>query len=49
MLAGAEPRASEGYAEQRAAAFAVLARSVGLPARVAVGYLLRKAGAARTR
>lgn len=31
-----------GYAEQFAAAFAVLARSQGFPARVAVGYLLSK-------
>ncbi|MEY9857853.1 hypothetical protein ABH935_003466 [Catenulispora sp. GAS73] len=32
-----------GYAEQFAAAFAVLARSQGFPARVAVGYLLNPA------
>jgi transglutaminase-like putative cysteine protease len=31
-----------GNAEQYAAAFAVLARSLGFPARVAVGYLLRQ-------
>ncbi|AEV83127.1 hypothetical protein ACWT_2107 [Actinoplanes sp. SE50] len=31
-----------GYAEQHAAAFAVLARSLGYPARVATGYLLRR-------
>jgi hypothetical protein len=31
-----------GYAEQFASAFAVLARSQGFPARVAVGYLLSK-------
>lgn len=30
-----------GYAEQRASAFAVLARALGVPARVSVGYLLR--------
>lgn len=30
-----------GYAEQRAAAFTVLARAMGYPARVAVGYRLR--------
>lgn len=30
-----------GYAEQYAAAFAVIARSLGYPARVATGYLLR--------
>jgi transglutaminase-like putative cysteine protease len=30
----------EGYAEQRASAFAVLARAAGFPARVAVGYRL---------
>lgn len=33
-----------GYAEQYAAAFAVLARSQGFPTRVAVGYLLRPDG-----
>ncbi|MEZ5408429.1 MAG: transglutaminase-like domain-containing protein [Acidimicrobiales bacterium] len=32
----------QGYAEQSAAAFALLARMQGLPARVAVGYLLRE-------
>lgn len=31
----------DGYAEQRAAAFTVLARAWGFPARVAVGYRLR--------
>lgn len=36
-----DPRDRAGYAEQHAAAFAVLARSQGFPARVAVGYLLR--------
>ncbi|MFN8075912.1 MAG: transglutaminaseTgpA domain-containing protein [Kineosporiaceae bacterium] len=30
-----------GYAEQRASAFAVLARALGVPSRVCVGYLLR--------
>ncbi|RJQ69931.1 hypothetical protein D5S17_29920 [Pseudonocardiaceae bacterium YIM PH 21723] len=37
VITGQEP----GYAEQRAAAFTVLARSIGLPARVAVGYRLQ--------
>jgi transglutaminase-like putative cysteine protease len=32
---------SGGYAEQQAAAFAVIARAMGYPARVAVGYRLR--------
>jgi transglutaminase-like putative cysteine protease len=36
MLTGS----GEGYAEQRASAFAVLARAAGFPARVAVGYRL---------
>jgi transglutaminase-like putative cysteine protease len=36
MLTGS----GEGYAEQRASAFAVLARAAGFSARVAVGYLL---------
>jgi|GEM_PF-1026439 len=31
---------AHGYAEQHAAAFAVLARALGFPARIAVGYLL---------
>ncbi|OLF10371.1 hypothetical protein BU204_31705 [Actinophytocola xanthii] len=35
----------EGYAEQRASAFAVLARALGFPARVAVGYRLPDSGA----
>jgi hypothetical protein len=39
LLAGA-PRDRRGYAEQFAAAFAVLARAKGYPTRVAVGYLL---------
>lgn len=39
LLAG-QPK-ENGYAEQYAAAFAVLARAWGLPARVAVGYRLR--------
>ena len=36
----------QGYAEQSAAAFVLLARMQGLPARVAVGYLLRDPAAA---
>lgn len=36
---------SAGYAEQHAAAFSVLARALGYPARVAVGYRLRQPGA----
>jgi transglutaminase-like putative cysteine protease len=41
MLDGAQPGDAAGYAEQHAAAFAVLARAMALPARVAVGYRLR--------
>lgn len=41
LLLGTEPADAAGYAEQRASAFAVLARSLGVPARVSVGYLLR--------
>jgi transglutaminase-like putative cysteine protease len=40
-LFGTNPQDRVGYAEQFAAAFAVLARDQGFPARVAVGYLLR--------
>lgn len=40
-LFSANPADRVGYAEQFAAAFAVLARSQGFPTRVAVGYLLR--------
>ncbi|MBP2321582.1 transglutaminase-like putative cysteine protease [Kibdelosporangium banguiense] len=40
LLIGAEPRDRTGYAEQHAAAFAVLARAIGFPARVVVGYRL---------
>jgi transglutaminase-like putative cysteine protease len=39
-LFGSNPADQVGYAEQFSAAFAVLARSQGFPARVAVGYLL---------
>jgi len=39
-LVSPDPGAQIGYAEQRASAFAVLARSQGFPTRVAVGYLL---------
>ncbi|WP_028048496.1 transglutaminaseTgpA domain-containing protein [Cellulomonas sp. URHD0024] len=34
-------KATPGYAEQYASAFAILARSMGYPSRVAFGYLLR--------
>ncbi|MFD4669377.1 transglutaminaseTgpA domain-containing protein [Lentzea sp. NPDC058450] len=40
MLLGEDRR---GHAEQHAAAFALLARTLGMPSRVAVGYLLREA------
>jgi transglutaminase-like putative cysteine protease len=40
-LFGSNPQDRIGYAEQYAAAFAVLARDQGFPTRVAVGYLLR--------
>lgn len=40
-LFGTNPQDRVGYAEQFAAAFAVLARDQGFPTRVAVGYLLR--------
>jgi len=40
MLAGTQPGHADGYSEQHAAAFAVLARILGFPARVATGYLL---------
>jgi transglutaminase-like putative cysteine protease len=43
MLAGTSTSAGGGHAEQHAAAFAVLARAMGIPARVAVGYLLHEA------
>ncbi|ONH28802.1 transglutaminase-like domain-containing protein [Pseudofrankia asymbiotica] len=44
LLDSAEPAEHRGYAEQRAAAFAVLARSLGFPTRISVGYLLDKDG-----
>ena len=40
MLAKAHPGDDDGFAEQHASAFAVLARILGIPARVAVGYLV---------
>jgi transglutaminase-like putative cysteine protease len=40
LLTGTEPGDKTGYAEQHAAAFAVLARAAGFPARVVVGYRL---------
>jgi transglutaminase-like putative cysteine protease len=42
-LFDSNPADQAGYAEQFAAAFAVLARSQGFPTRVAVGYLLNPA------
>jgi len=42
LLAGTSPGDQRGYAEQHATAFAVLARSLGFPTRVDVGYLLDK-------
>jgi hypothetical protein len=43
-LFSTNPQDRVGYAEQFAAAFAVLARSQGFPTRIAVGYLLRPEG-----
>ncbi|ONI87875.1 hypothetical protein ALI144C_08025 [Actinosynnema sp. ALI-1.44] len=40
LLTGTGHQDNEGYAEQHATAFAVLARAVGFPTRVAVGYRL---------
>lgn len=40
LLAGTDAHDPEGYAEQHASAFAVLARVLDLPSRVAVGYRL---------
>jgi len=40
LLVPQAPDDDEGYAEQHASAFAVLARELGYPARVAVGYRL---------
>jgi transglutaminase-like putative cysteine protease len=40
MLGAVDAHDDEGYAEQHAAAFAVMARVLGYPARVAVGYRL---------
>ncbi|MDT3442477.1 transglutaminase-like domain-containing protein [Pseudofrankia sp. BMG5.37] len=48
LLDSADPADHRGYAEQRAAAFAVLARSLGFPTRISVGYLLDEDGAANT-
>jgi hypothetical protein len=45
LLLGDKAGHDAAYAEQRASAFAVLARSLGVPARVSVGYLLRKPAA----
>ncbi|MCK9894157.1 transglutaminase family protein [Frankia sp. AgB32] len=40
LLTSADPREQHSYAEQHAAAFALLARLRGFPTRIAVGYLL---------
>jgi hypothetical protein len=40
FLTGTDTGDQRGYAEQHAAAFAVLARALGFPTRIAVGYLL---------
>jgi len=40
LLDSADPADRRGYSEQRAAAFAVLARALGFPTRISVGYLL---------
>lgn len=40
LLAGTDAHDTEGYAEQHASAFAVLARALDLPSRVAIGYRL---------
>jgi transglutaminase-like putative cysteine protease len=40
FLTGTDPGDQRGYAEQHAAAFAVLARALGFPTRISVGYLL---------
>jgi len=45
MLDPADGQSAAGYAEQHVSAFAVLARSAGLPTRVAVGYALSGARA----
>ncbi|WP_007507902.1 transglutaminaseTgpA domain-containing protein [Pseudofrankia saprophytica] len=44
LLDSADPADRRGYAEQRAAAFAVLARALGFPTRISVGYLLDEDG-----
>jgi hypothetical protein len=48
LLAPGSEQDAAGYAEQHAAAFAVLARYEGLPTRITVGYLLRGAPAGGT-
>ncbi len=40
LLTSTDPRERHGYAEQHAAAFALLARIRGFPSRITVGYLL---------
>jgi hypothetical protein len=40
FLTGTDAGDQRGYAEQHAAAFAVLARALGVPTRISVGYLL---------
>jgi transglutaminase-like putative cysteine protease len=47
MLGPVHARDADGHAEQHASAFAVLARLLGFPARVAVGYRLGAGGGVR--
>ncbi|ADP80165.1 transglutaminase domain-containing protein [Pseudofrankia inefficax] len=42
MLTASDPQARSGHSEQHAAAFALLARALGYPTRIAVGYLLER-------
>jgi Transglutaminase-like superfamily/TgpA N-terminal domain/Domain of unknown function (DUF4129) len=49
MLSKKNPGDENGFAEQHASAFVVLARILGIPARVAVGYLIESATAANDR
>ncbi|WP_084691945.1 transglutaminaseTgpA domain-containing protein [Parafrankia elaeagni] len=44
MLTSPDQQEQRGYAEQHAAAFALLARVKGFPSRIAVGYLLAPGG-----
>ncbi|MCE7003463.1 DUF3488 and transglutaminase-like domain-containing protein [Kibdelosporangium philippinense] len=49
ILTATDPREAGSYAEQHAAAFAVLARALGFPSRVAVGYRVPENGSVTTR